>query len=145
MKEQSEQRALMSTKSLSTLGRSVARQLRSGRAGTRAAPQQKGQATEIQNGLLKELFPPDPCNISTRGYLQLLQNSEAWREGLYIQRGEGVESDPAYPLIKTCQTSGVQWGRRQGDWEVFGEGLHRWQGQAEAEEAGGIWHFVRLI
>ena len=32
----------------------------------------------------------------------------------------------------------MQWGRRQGDREVFGEGLHRWQGQAEAKEAGGI-------
>ena len=86
-------RVLKSTKSLPILGSSVARQLRSGRAGTRAAPQQKGQATEIQNGLLEELFPPDPCNISTRGYLPMLQNSEAWREGLYVQRGEGVQSD----------------------------------------------------
>ena len=32
-------------------------------------------------------------------------------------------------IISTC---------RQGDWEVFGEGLHRWQGEAETAKAGGI-------
>ena len=32
----------------------------------------------------------------------------------------------------------MQRGGRQGDWEVFGEGLHRWQGEAETAKAGGI-------
>ena len=39
-------------------------------------------------------------------------------------------------LVLSFKTSGVQWWCREGDWEVFGEGLHRWQGQAEAKEAG---------
>merc|ERR1712037_399210 len=45
--------------------------------------------------------------------------SEAWWQGLHIQRGEGVQR-----------------GGRQGDWEDFGEGLHRWQGEAETAKAG---------
>ena len=39
-------------------------------------------------------------------------------------------------FVLSFKTSGVQWWSREGDWEVFGEGLHRWQGQAEAKEAG---------
>ena len=38
--------------------------------------------------------------------------------------------------VLSFKTSGVQWGSREGDWKVFGEGLHRWQGQVEAKEAG---------
>ena len=32
----------------------------------------------------------------------------------------------------------MQRGGRQGDWDVFGEGLHRREGEAETKKAGGI-------
>ena len=32
----------------------------------------------------------------------------------------------------------MQRGCGEGDWEIFGEGLHRWKGQAEAKKAGQI-------
>ena len=41
-------------------------------------------------------------------------------------------------LVLSFKSSGVQWWCREGDWEVFGEGLHRWQGEAETAKAGGI-------
>ena len=33
-------------------------------------------------------------------------------------------------------TTGVQWGGGEGDRQVVGEDLHRWQDQVEAQEAG---------
>ena len=39
----------------------------------------------------------------------------------------------------------MQRGGRQGDWEVFGEGLHRWQGEAETAKAGGILPFLYFL
>ena len=38
----------------------------------------------------------------------------------------------------------MQRGCGEGDWEIFGESLHRWKGEAEAKKAGQILFFKFL-
>ena len=104
----------------------------------------KCQATEIQNGLL--FLPDPPCNISTCGNLQLLQNSEAWWQGLHIQRGEGVgkiiwpnltSPDLTWPDLR-CATG--RSSRRLGSlWWRFAP-MARWSWNRESR-----WDFTSVL
>ena len=44
--------------------------------------------------------------------------------------------DIIHPTKDKRPTTGVQWGGGEGDRQVVGEDLHRWQDQVEAQEAG---------
>ena len=44
--------------------------------------------------------------------------------------------DVIHPTKDKRPATGVQWGGGEGDRQVVGEDLHRWQDQVEAQEAG---------
>ena len=58
---------------------------------------------------------------------------------------KGEKVCPNFPHQPHLTCAGVQRGCGEGDWEIFGEGLHWWKGEAEAKKAGQIFPLQDLI